>query len=215
MKRALTHLTIAAYLAALGYGVACHTLQTGTQAHPAMYFLVWDMYCGWSAMETRLHLIGEGRSGRHYELSPPPWGEFRPFGGIGRIHYDVSAQFADRLAACTLEHSAHEPIHRILLVEESWSKKYNLSDRIWAQRFLEEKRPQSYYHVRAILNPDGRYVRRMPGWSTLLSNQCLMNNPRLMSDVAKGHSFLAVNPSSRHPQVTPAAYQSAAPPVNP
>ena len=63
MKRWFTSLGIAAYLTALAVGFVSHAVDYGTDCHPIMYFLVWDMFCGWSAYEGRLHLIGEGESG--------------------------------------------------------------------------------------------------------------------------------------------------------
>ena len=122
MKRALSHATIVAYLGVLTFGFASHTLNWGTNSHPGMYFIVWDMYCGWSAFESRLHVIGEGVSGEYYELTPPPWSDFHPHGSIGRIHYDVQARFADDMAVTTLQNTTHEPIHRILVIQECWSE---------------------------------------------------------------------------------------------
>jgi hypothetical protein len=58
MKRWITHLTIAAYLGVLTWGVVSHALGYKTGMHPGMYFIVWDMFCGWSAYEVRYHLVG-------------------------------------------------------------------------------------------------------------------------------------------------------------
>lgn len=211
MKRLLSHVTIAVYLGALSVGLVSHTLNWGKHRHPVMYFLVWDMYCGWSAYESRLHVIGEGVSGEYYQLTPSPWSDFHPHGSISRVHYDVHARFVDEMALMTLRNTRHEPIHRILVVEECWSKKYNLPDRLWAQRFTEEKERHSYFHLRAVANGDGQVVRMANEWPTVMAQRCVMDNPRLMSDMTKGHQFLAVDPSYRQ-GVVPASYQSGPPP---
>ena len=38
-------MVIVSYLGSLGYGIVCHTLNFNTASHPAMYFVVWDMFC--------------------------------------------------------------------------------------------------------------------------------------------------------------------------
>jgi hypothetical protein len=207
MKRALSHATIVAYLGMLFCGLVSHALDWGKSSHPAMYFIVWDMYCGWCAYESRLHVLGEGVSGTYYELTPPPWGDFHPHGSIGREHYDVQARFAHELGLTTLRYTTHEPMDRILVVEECWSKKYNLPDNLWARRFNEPKRRHSYCHLRVIANADGKIVRQTSPWVAFASQRCLMDNPRLLSDMTKGHSFLAVDPLQRHPAVVPASYE--------
>ena len=84
MKRWLTHLLISGYLLALFGGIASHTLNLGAVSHPGMYFFVWDMFCGWSSYADRIQVVGEGESGTYYQLAPGPWGEFKPYGKIGR-----------------------------------------------------------------------------------------------------------------------------------
>ncbi|GAF86661.1 unnamed protein product, partial [marine sediment metagenome] len=74
MKRWLTHLLIVTYLGTLFAGVACHALELGVQSHPGMYMIVWDMFCGWSSYAGRIEVIGEGESGKYYQLAPGPWG---------------------------------------------------------------------------------------------------------------------------------------------
>lgn len=211
MKRVLSHATIVAYLSVLAFGLAAHTLSWGKTAHPGMYFIVWDMYCGWSAYESRLHVLGEGVSGEYYQLTPPPWSDFHPHGNIGRAHYDVQAGFLNDMALMTLRNTSHEPIHRILVIEECWSKKYNLPDELWARRFDEEKQRHSYFHLRAVANADGRIVGLANQWPTVIAQRCLMNNPRLMSDMTKGHQFLVVDPAYRQ-GVRPASFQAEPPP---
>lgn len=212
MKRRLTHLTIVAYLGIIGFGLVSHMIGYRQHSNPAMYFIVWDMYAGWAAYETRLHILGEGESGAYYELSVPPWGEFRPYGDTPRRHYDVQALFTDKLAALTLRHTEHEPLRQIVLVEEAYSKKYNLPDALWTRRFAEPKEPHSYYHIRAVLAPDGRFLGRTLEWPSLLANYVIMDNPRLRAEISRGHTFLAVDPSLRStPAILPASYETGIP----
>ncbi len=128
MKRWLTHLTIVGYLTALGWGIVAHSLNFGTHIHPSMYFVVWDMFCGWAAYDTRNQVIVEGESGKFYEVLPAPWGEIHPYGDLGRRHYDPYQTFCMSMAQNVLKHTDHEPIARIFVLEEAWAKKFNLPD---------------------------------------------------------------------------------------
>lgn len=154
MKRYVTIAFIVLYLGVLCYGLAAHMLVYNVAANPGMYFIVWDMYCGWSAYETRLHIVAEGESGQLYELEPP-WGSFHPFGSIDRRNYDVNAMHLGNIGRNILNHTEHEPIDRIFVIEESWSKKYNLSPELWQQFYDEPFEPVTYFRRRALFNADG------------------------------------------------------------
>lgn len=209
MKRWATHLFITAYLGVLGFGLLSHAMTFLKTAHPAMYFIVWDMFCGWCAYESRLHIVGEGASGDYYELSPAPWGEFRPFSAMGRTHYDSFAQFSSQIASNTLAHTEHEPMVRIHVVEECWPKKYNLSERVWQARYEVAKTPHSYFHHRCIFNPQGDTLHRAEGWVAVQSEIGILNNPRLRAEMRRGHTFYASNPGDRQSSgVVPTNYES-------
>lgn len=211
MPRWLTHWLIGGYLAALGFGVFAHAFSFLKTAHPAMYFLVWDMFGGWAAYETRMHVIGEGESGAYYDLAPAPWGEFVPYGSAGRHHYDVHAQFPLRLAENTLAHTQHEPILRILVVDEAWPKKYNLPDALWAIQHETPKEPYSYFSLRSIYAPDGRCLTRQAGFLAKQYELAVLNNPRLRADMRKGHVVYttgSVLPPG--PDILPVSYQQPA-----
>jgi len=195
MKRWITNATIAAYLGALVIGLLSHAISYRSHAHPLMYLVVWDMYCGWSAFESRLHVLGETYDGRHYQILPAPWGEFHPYQGPARRHYDVQVRFVPRMAELVLAHTEHDDIRQLIVVEEAWSKKYNLPDELWALRHPEPKDKYSYYHVRAVVSRDTDAVTRDGEWVSALSKRTIMDNPRLMSDVTRGHTFFAVDPS--------------------
>lgn len=192
MKRWLVHGTIAGYLLALSWGICAHTLKYKHDTHPGMYFLVWDMFCGWAAFSSRLHLVAEGESGRYYELSPAPWGEFKPFGRLGRRHYDVMGIHAPRMAVNTLAHTRHEPITRIFVIEESWAKKYNIPDKVWEAHFKSPKpEPYCYYQVLKVAASDGTLTHCGTNWLNKQVERCIADNPRLRSDFARGQPLIA------------------------
>lgn len=199
MQRWRTNLFIAVYLGVLGFGLAAHALTFLKTCHPAMYFIVWDMFCGWSAYETRCEVIGEGDSGTYYQLAPGPWGEIRPFGSAERRDYDAYGQFGHRLAANTLRHTVHEPIRRIYIVEKAWAKKYNLPAPLWELRYRTPKPAEfpCYYHLRAIYNEQGVCLHRVDDWLKTQYELCVLDNPRLRSDMRKGHTFFASQPRDR------------------
>jgi len=197
MKRWLTHLMIFVYVGALCVGLVCHTLEFGTTAHPGMYFLVWDMFRGWSAFATRTHVLGEGEDGNFYRLAPGPWGEFQPFGDIGRRHYDVLFNTSGRLAMNTLKHTQHGPMTRVFVVEECWPKKFNVPDRIWKRRYDEPKDVQKYYHVKSMFTPEGVQIANYPTWVAKQYALRVANNTRLLADWHRGREFYTVNPRSR------------------
>jgi len=197
MKRRLINLVIVLYLGALFTGIGCHTLSFGVSAHPAMYFFVWDMFCGWSSYACRVQLVGEGESGAYYELSPGPWGDIKPYGDIGRRHYDIESSHSARMALNTLKQTHHEPITRIFIVEESWAKKYNLPDHLWSQRFSEPKDPKKYFHIRHVITPDGDILESNISWLDKQNGINLGKNPRLMSDARRSQPFFAFGSAKR------------------
>ena len=195
MKRWITHATIAGYLGALLIGLVSHTIIYKAHSHPLMYLVVWDMYCGWSAFESRYHVLGETYDGKHYEVLPAPWGEFHPYQGPSRRHYDTQVRFLPRMAELVLSHTEHEPVRRLIVVEEAWSKKYNLPDVLWARQHDDRKDKHSYFHVRAVVSRDSDAEMRYPDWSSALAKKSLMDNPRLLSDMARGRPYFAVDPA--------------------
>lgn len=197
MKRWITHTFIAAYLAALSWGILAHTVSFGTGSHPGMYYVVWDMFCGWSAYSSRNIIIGQGESGKYYQLAPGPWGEFRPFGSLGRRNYDVQGGHSPKLALNALRHTKHEPITRIIVVEECWAKQYNLPDDLWARQFDDEKDVHKYYQVRHVFTPDGAILRSYPSWLSLQYSMAVSDNPRLMAEKRRGEPFFVYRPQPR------------------
>ncbi len=184
MRRVMACGFIGTYLLMLGVGLFSHALGYKSTAHVGMYFLVWDMYCGWCGYEIRHHVIAQGESGQYYEVTPPPWGEFVPFGSANRHDYDGSASFTGAIAAHVLDHTDHEPISEVILVEEAWSKKYNMPDALYESRYEEPREQRSYFRPRLLLSADGTIRERYLDWTGWLSHQALADNPRLQRDIA-------------------------------
>jgi hypothetical protein len=197
MKHWFSNLFIGLYLSALTAGIVIHSLNFGNASHPMMYYFVWDMFCGWSSHEIRYHVIGEGESGTYYELAPGPWTRFTPFGDLDRVHYDVLGNSHRRMAMNALKRTDHEPINRIVMLEEVWHKKYNLSDRTWTMRFDEPKVPMSYFWQRAEMRDDGYIISVVPDYLNYLTQKSIAQNPRLVQEVHMGQEFYMLNPASR------------------
>lgn len=194
MKRWITHLGIGAYLMALAVGFVTHALDFGTDCHPIMYYLVWDMFCGWSGYEGRVQLIGEGESGKFYELAPCPWGEFHPYGRIDRHHYDPNQTNGFVLANNCLKHTRHEPMVRIFVIEEEYPKKFNIPDKQFQAYYGKPKEYHPYYHTRFILTPSGETMSQQPSWFTCQYQMAVGDNPRLMADAFRNRPFIPSGP---------------------
>jgi len=163
-RRWMTHVVIFIYLGWLGHGVFCHALQYRVAAHPLMYFTVWDMFCGWSGWSFRTHVVAEAESGQFYELTPTPWGEYHAYGNLSREHYDNFANHAHRIGLNCLKQTVHEPVTRMYVIEETWSKKFNLPDPLWKQIHDEPKQSKTYYNVNAVYQPDGTLLSLRPSF---------------------------------------------------
>lgn len=199
MKRWFAVLAIAGYLGSLCAGLACHTLSTGAARHPAMYYVVWDMFCGWGSYSTRVHMVAEGASGTYYELTPSPWGDFNPYGSLARINYDRVGIYLPKFAGNVLRHTKHEPITQVFVIEELWPKKYNLRDDVWTRVHGGQKDVHSYYNLWAVLNADGQPSQVYPNWMSKQSIFSISNNPRLHAEASRSRSFFtnSSKPSGR------------------
>ncbi|NNJ26318.1 hypothetical protein [Alienimonas chondri] len=175
-------LFIGGYLSMLSVGVGSHAMGYGESAHPLMYYIVWDMFCGWSAQSHRTHVLAEGESGTWYEAGIGPWHDdrpFQPYGDLDRIHYDMDATHSPRMALNVLRHTSHEPITRIAIVEEVWAKKYNLPEPYWSARWNVPKMPTSYYAVRHVLTADGQLLNSGPAWSAEVARRHVQDREKI------------------------------------
>lgn len=197
MKRWFSNLVIGTYVSALAIGIFAHTLNCGSSSHPIMYYFVWDMFCGWSSHEIRYHVIGEGESGTYYEVAPGPWTHFMPYGDLDRLHYDALGNAHRKMALNSLKRTDHEPMRRIIMVEEVWPKKYNLSDRIWAMRFDEPKDKLSYFWQVAEMTEEGRVMSAVPNYMTYLHSKSIADNPRLVMDTKSNRPQYVIEPRYR------------------
>jgi len=194
MKRSLAIVVIVGYLAVLGGGIASHTLRFGNVSHPAMYYVIWDMFCGWSGYENRQHLIAESVNGEYYSLTPAPWGEYKPFGPANRPDYDSFAVHSGTIARNVLSHTRHDPILRVYLVEENWSKRYNMPDYLWKRQFEEEKEPRSYFHTRVVYDENCFPIQQKMSWNAAIYDQELRSDPRLARHRKNAKPFYAITP---------------------
>ncbi|MEZ6045621.1 MAG: hypothetical protein R3C11_08605 [Planctomycetaceae bacterium] len=197
MKRKLANLFIASYLAVMSFGLFSHTMEFMHGSHPAMYFIIWDMFCGWSAYENRIHIVGEGESGAYYDLSQGPWGEFNPYSDIGRRHYDYRGVNLKNISDNVLAHTEHEPMTRIFIFEENWSKKYNMPDFVWKRLYDEPKELRSYFAVRQVLTPESQVAQSNPCWLTRCAQTQFADNPRLQREAQSSNPYLSIATSNR------------------
>jgi hypothetical protein len=191
MKRWLAHLGITAYFTALAAGFVGHALDFGTDCHPIMYYLVWDMFCGWSGYEGRMEVIGEGESGKFYKLAPGPWGEFHPYGFISRHHYDPNHMNGFVIANNCLKHTVHEPMVRLFVVEVEYPKKFNIPDAQYEAYYGKPKEFHPYYHTRFIMTPQGEVLTQYDSWFKYEGQLAVADNPRLMADAYRNKPFIA------------------------
>ncbi len=191
MKRTKLILSLAfigAYISALTYGVVGQTLKDGTCGVTLSYFVVWDMFCGWTAWDQRIHVIAEGESGKYYEVKEP-WGEFHPFGHVGRIHYDYTNHLLPRHIDNIISHTAHESISNVYVVEEVWPKQYNVPKKLFDHYFARPNDKLSYYHLRAVCMDDGMPVKLFPDWHAQQQLNSVYDNPRLRQQAAQATSL--------------------------
>ncbi|MFN0196190.1 MAG: hypothetical protein ACKVT0_05560 [Planctomycetaceae bacterium] len=193
------HLIIGGYLSLLGWGIIAHTFNFKQASHPGMYYLVWDMFCGWSAYDFRVHILAEGESGKIYELAPGPWGQYSPYGKLARHHYDTFCNAIMKQATNCLDHTRHEPITRIFCVEEAWAKKFNLPDSIWVKRYPEPRERYAYYHLRNIFDIDGNPLLTNANWYSYNYTRVMMDNPRLVSDSFRNQPYMVSGRNANAP----------------
>ena len=196
MKRLATVLFILAYIGSLGWGIVAHAVKYKASSHPAMYFVVWDMFCGWSAYANRTQIIAEGESGRYYEVSPPPWGELTPFGAIERRHYDPFGDLMPGLIRNNLRHTSHEPINNVYVIQEVWPKQFNLPDDIWDEKFAKAKDPHKYYNVKSVHDESGLKTQCRPDWHAMQVALSVSANPRLQRQAQTSKPFYMFNSSA-------------------
>lgn len=192
MKRWLTHLVISSYLGILLFGVVAHAAHFLEGSHPGMYFIVWDMFCGWSGYSNRIQVVAEGHSGKFYAVTPTPWKEFHPYSDHGRENYDPFGTHAVTVGLNVLRHTEHEPIQRIFVFEKFWAHKYNLPPHLWATLSETPKQPRTYYHLRSVHLYDGTVVQDNAVWSSFHTARMMLRNPRLVNS-RPGYRF-ALNP---------------------
>lgn len=198
-RKLIVALFICGYLGSLSWGVAAHALKVGLCGNTLSYFVVWDMFCGWSAWDQRTHFVAEGASGQFYEVKEP-WGAFEPFGNVGRIHYDHTNHLLTRHVDHILSHTKHEPISRVYAVQEVWPKQYNLPPDLYQRYFHRINDRQSYFHVRAVCSERGTPLQINPSWLDQQYLLSLYDNPRIRQQSQQATSMFSTlyAPRSAH-----------------
>ncbi len=197
MKRVLAVGFIVFYTGVLTYGNACHFLRFKTSSHPLMYMIVWDMFCGWSAFDSRTHIIAEGQDEKFYDLTHAPWGEFHPYGYVGRENYDQFQAHTGTMGLNVLKHTRHEPIARLFIIEECWAKKYNLPDNLWKMRYDDPKDVFKYHRKRIAMLPDGTMTQSYTSFNEFHAHQTVMDNPRLVQQSTLGMPLFTYDPNDK------------------
>ena len=103
----------------------------------------------------------------------------------------------DASDCCTLRPFRKIELFRVFVVEECWSKKFNVPDRIWKWRYDEPKQIHKYYHVKSVFTPEGIPIAVYPTWATQQYVKSVANNPRLRVESHRGRAFYLVNPRTR------------------
>ena len=187
-KLLLASAFITSYVGILSWGIVAHALKVGLCGNTLTYFVVWDMFCGWSAWDSRTHVIAEGASGEFYDIREP-WGEFHPFGHVARIHYDNTNILLPKHIDNVLSHTEHEPIDRVFVIEEVWPKQYNLPPKLYQHYFGRANDKLSYFHLRAVCQDNGAVITSYPDWYTQQALNAIYDNPRLRRQSRDASSF--------------------------
>lgn len=193
MRRWCVGIFITSYLTALTVGILSQTLRVGMAAHPVMYFIVWDMYCGWAAYNSKYRAVAEGVSGTCYDLEPPPWGTFKPYNTLDRFQYSTATGWMAKTAAHTVAHTQHEPIARIFVIEESWAKQFDLPEYVWKARYNIPKNKYTYSTIRVELDGTGQVVKAYNNWVDVQRQMMVGDNPRLQQIMRNTRSFWMVD----------------------
>lgn len=176
------------YIGFLSWGTLAHAFKVGTDGNTISYWAVWDMFCGWSAWDSRTHIVAKGASGTYYEVKEP-WGEFQPFGHLARIHYDHTNHLLPKHIRNILSRTEHEEITQVYVVEEVWPKQYNMPPRLYDFYFDRENDKQSYFNVRAVCRDDGSAVAVYPTWDSKQRLSHIYDNPRLRKQASQATSM--------------------------
>lgn len=193
MRRWMAGSFIAAYVSALCFGIACQTVRMGTAMHPCMYFIVWDMYCGWTAYNHGYRAVAEGVSGQFYDLNPPPWGAFRPFNTLDRYQSLTDPAKQARMNLLIANNTKHEPLARMFVIEEAWAKQFDLPEYIWKAHNAIARDPYRYTKVVLEQSGNGAIAQIGKPWLDGQSQAMLGDNPRLQQEIQNSRPFWQVD----------------------
>lgn len=182
MKRRLQNGVIAAYILCFVGGFLAMSLHLAVPGQTFVYFVTFNMFSGWSCFEARMHVIGQGESGTFYQLSPGPWAEFHPYGSLARQHYDPHLENGWPFAENVLRHTTHEPIVRVIVIEEEYPKRLNIPAAQYEAYYNKPKIAQRYFSTRCVMDSHGYVLSQQPEWLRIQDQVSLLDNPRLISE---------------------------------
>ncbi|RPI89998.1 MAG: hypothetical protein EHM42_02070 [Planctomycetaceae bacterium] len=120
---------------------------------PLAYAFTWDMFPGFQSQSTRRVAIGQTRSGRWIVLHPSGRQQFREglWGDMSRADLERAALYfraiAEQVRLQTLGERVDDPLVRVILGEQYWPTKFNLSDRNYIRWMGEAKPPADIGHA--------------------------------------------------------------------
>lgn len=184
-KQLTAVLFITCYVGWLSWGIMAHSLKVGLCGNTYSYFVVWDMFCGWSAWDSRTHIIAQDKAGNYFEMKEP-WGEFQPFGNVGRIHYDTTHHLLPKQISNLTRNTVNDGFDRVYVIEEAWPKQYNLPPDLFQQYFDCPKDKLSYYHLKAVCTDQGHALTVNQDWYNHQLQKAVYDNPRIRKQAAAG-----------------------------
>lgn len=111
------------------------------------YFFTWDMFPGFTTRSVRRVALGRTASGEYVLLHPSPWSQFQEgvSGDLTRADLDRSGMgfqsLVERVRLRTVAQRRGDPLVQVLLCEQSWPVKFNLSDNHYAT-WMGEPKPE-------------------------------------------------------------------------
>ena len=156
-------LVVATYLILTGYFFLRHAIGDSA-SHPLAYFFTWDMFPSYSCTSHHRVAIAETQQGRIVELMPGPLtsyrsdrsGELHRFDMFTDIESEPVQSQLRKLLEREVSHfhsSSSDRINSVILLEEFWPAKFNMSESLYLDTYGEEHPGRSEWRVVEIAVP--------------------------------------------------------------
>jgi hypothetical protein len=130
MKRIAARIGVVVYLGAL-CGFLLQTVLGDAAPFPLSYFFTWDMFPSHNTRSLRRVAIGRTAAGKHIQLHPSPFQQYR--GGVhgDLTHVDLDARglayrdSVEQIVRLTGASRLPDPVAHVYLFEKSWPAKFN------------------------------------------------------------------------------------------